>query len=670
VIAKETEPADLKEPHAPTESSSQFASWSPAFLLALVTLGLYWPAMQCDFVIYDDQVYVSSNVHVQKGISLANIEWAFSNAVSANWHPVTMLSHMLDCQLFGLHSWGHHLTNVLLHTINTVLVFAFLRQTTGALWRSLFVASFFGLHPLRVESVAWIAERKDVLSGFLGLLSLMFYARYAQKRSVLEDRQFGPRPALSNDHQVGRVDYGLAMGFLGLGLMSKAMLVTWPFVMLLLDWWPLVRFKSCGALRLLREKIPFFILAALSSVVTFLVQKHSGAMAAEENLTFGARSENALISYCRYLGKIIWPTNLAVLYPHPGHWQLEKVLLAGVLMAGISVLVWVKRRRYPFLLMGWLWYCGTLVPVIGVVQVGAQAMADRYTYIPSLGVLILAVWGCYELVLSRACVALPLSVAGTLGILVCFELTRHALGYFKDSETLFRQTLKVTKENYYAHNNLGSALYSKGRVDEAIVEFQEALRLKPGYAECHNNLGVALDSKGRIDEAIREYQQALRFKPDVAEIHHILGVNLGKKGMIDEAILQLQEAIRLKPDDAMAHNDLGNALDSKGQTDEAIIEYEAAIRLEPNSVPPHANLGAALGKKGNIDGAILQLQEALRLQPDDALARYNLGTAFEQKGMTNEAILQLQEALRLKPEFAEARRLISALGVKNAAPNH
>jgi hypothetical protein len=414
------------------------------------------------------------------------------------------------------------------------------------MWRSLLVAVFFGLHPLRVESVAWIAERKDVLSGCLGLLSLILYVRYARKVSSGQVPQTRPTRALNS--APATLNYSLALLFLALGLMSKAMLVTWPFVMLLLDYWPLERFKSAGAWRLVREKTPFFCLAALASVVTFAVQKHEGAVAAQESLTFGWRSGNALVSDCRYLGKIFWPTDLAVIYPHPGEWPLLRVLLAGILMGAILVLVWVKRERYPFLLMGWLWYCGTLVPVIGLVQVGSHAMADRYTYLPSVGVLICAVWGAAELARHRSYLATPLLAGTAGGILLCVELTRHQLGYWQESETLFRQALKVTTENPVASNNLGDALVRKGRIDEAIGHFQQALRLMPDFDDAHNSLGNALARKGQLGEAILQFEEAVRLRPDRAVPHYNLGMVLAVKGKFDEAVRNYREAVRLNTD--------------------------------------------------------------------------------------------------------------------------
>jgi protein O-mannosyl-transferase len=678
----------------PVVRRPQLPVWVMAGLLVLGTIALYWPTIQCEFVLYDDPEFLTENPHVQGGLNWEGVKWAFRNTEqAAYWAPLMWLSHMLAWQLFGMNAWGHHLINVLLHAVNTALVFLVFRRLTRATWRSLMVAALFGWHPLRVESVAWVTERKDVLSMLFWILALWGYAKYVEGAPVQSSKS--------------NLWYGASLGMFVLGLMSKPVLVvTLPCVLLLLDYWPLRRLEPSTLYsqlvtvwRLVREKVPFFVLAAAASGMTVLAEEQRGALASNAGLPLGARSGNGLISYCRYLGNLFWPTDLAVFYPRPGDWPLEQVLLAGGVLLGLSVLFFMQRRRYPYLLVGWLWFLGVLVPVIGLVQAGAQAMADRFTYVPSLGVLILAIWGTNELTRHWRYHGQALSVVAAAAVMLCMALTRQSLGYWKDDEALFRHALEVTESNWLAHNNLGyalgkrgqsdeairqyqaairlkpnyaeahsnlgAALNNKGQIDEAIRQFQETMRLKPNVADVHSNLGAALDKKGQSDEAIRQYHEALRLKPDHAEAHNNLGAALGKKGQVDEAIRQYQEALRLKPDYAEAHNNLGTALGRKGQSDEAIRHYQEALHLKPNYAEAHNNLGLALGQKGQVDEAIRHYREALRLKPDLADAHYNLGAALDDKGQTDEAIRHYQAALRLKPDYAEAHyNLGNALGRK------
>ena len=684
---------------------SQIFRWLLAVLLVLVTLAVYWPATRGGFIAYDDNLLVTENPQVQKGLTLEGMELAWFNPVNCLWHPLTVMSHMLDCQLFGLNPWGHHLTSVLLHGLNAGLVFALLKQMTGATWRSLLVAALFAVHPLRVESVAWVAERRGLLSGFFGLLALMAYARYAQRRMQNAECRL-QNPAAPNLQHVSRFTfhartfYLLSLGFFACGLMSKPTLLTWPFVMLLLDYWPLRRMQNeeCSPVKwkadftgqgmkneesgdtdhaprntfhvsrftfhsrqsqsffpLLVEKIPFFVLVALSSVVTFVVQMRTGALVSMEILPAGARVGNALISYCHYLGKLFWPVDLAVLYthpilaavaltyPNPAHVPLGPVVLAGGLFLGLSALVCAWPRRHPYLLVGWLWYCGVLVPVIQVIQTGTHGMADRYTYLPSLGVMILAVWGVYELMqgkaaggvereerreerqereereereergsvghaLARSTLHAPrstlilLSVAGGAAIVLCVALTRQQIGYWRDSETLFRHLLEVTKNNYAGHVNLGTVYSRRGQLDEAIREYRESLRLNPYYGLTHYNLGNALLQKGEVDEAIQHYQLAILLLPMYVDSYNNLGLALRKKGRVDEAIRQFQQAVRLKPDDADIHYNLGSALAQRGQMDEAIRQFQEALRLQPDYGDARRNLNAALAAQQKAEG--------------------------------------------------------------------
>ena len=572
----------------------QFPTWFLAVLLALVMTALYWPATLCGFINFDDPDYVSWNLHVQTGMTLENIHWAFVNPVIGNWHPLTMLSLMLDCQIFGLDPWGHHLINVLLHGANTALVFLLFQRMTGATWRCLLLAALFGCHPLRVESVAWVSERKDVLSTLFGLLALICYTCHVEQLKIQNPKS--------------KIYYGLTLLFFAFSLMSKPMLVTLPFVMLLLDYWPLQRMARGNKpgesiLRLVREKTPFFLLAGMVSAVTYLAARQVGAVLSFQSLPLGVRIANALISYCRYLGKIFWPTDLAVHYPHPGHWPQEAVLVAGIFLCVISLVFYLKRERYPSLPMGWLWFIGTLVPVIGLVGAGnKQAMADHFTYIPSLGVLILAIWGAYELTIRWRYQSIILAAAGSTAVLLCFAVTRQQLGYWNDSETLFRHTLAVTKNNDLAHNNLGEALLDKGQINEAITQFQEAVRIEPGEAMFRDNLSDALLRNGQIDDALNQSREAVRLKPNRAESHINLGVVLlNKKYDNDEAISQFQEAIRLKPDDSNASYNLGDAFFYNGQIDEAIGQFQKTIFINPADTDAKSRLAEVLELKNQID---------------------------------------------------------------------
>jgi Flp pilus assembly protein TadD len=594
-----------------------------------MTIAVYWPAIRGDFVNYDDPDYVTANPCVQNGLTLEDIKCAFLNPVASNWHPLTILSHMLDCQCFGMNPMGHHLTSLLLHACNAALGFVWLRLLTGATWRSLLVAALFAVHPLRVESVAWVSERKDVLSGCFGLLTLIFYTRYARMEEAIESRGASAQGIPSTGTWSPTRDYMSALLFFGLGLMSKAMLVTWPFVMLLLDYWPMSRYRHGNAWQLVREKAPFFVLAAAGCLVTLAVQHHAGAVAAFHNLSPLARCENALVSYCRYLGKMIWPTNLAVFYPHPGNWPPKQVLVAGLLLAGISALLLVKRRKYPFLLMGWLWYVGTLIPVIGLVQVGDQSIADRYTYLPSLGLLIMVVWGLNELARQWRMPAIALSLAGAAAIFPCLLETRQQLGYWQDSKTLFQHALDVTANNHIAQNNMGAVLEAEGRIDEAITHYQEAIRLRPDDAPARYNLGNAFMKQGRLDEAIGQYQEAVSLDPANTDVLKNLGNAFYKSGRLDEAISQYQKGIRLNPDDATLHYNLGKVFEKQGQTDEAISQFREAVRLAPDYAEAHNNLGWSLQAKGLIVEAINQYEEAVRLKPDYELAQKNLESALE-----------------------------------------
>jgi Flp pilus assembly protein TadD len=611
---------------------SRFPVWLMAALLVLVTIAIYWPVMRHDFVNHDDPLYVTDNPHVRGGLTWEGLVWAFGRVHGDRtyWHPLSWVSHMVDCQLYGLKPGGHHRTSMLLHAANAVLVFLVFRRMTGAFWRCVVLAALFALHPLQVDSVAWVAERKTLLSAFFWLLTLWAYALYAEAQSPksrVESPAFHVTDHGSRMTHHRSLFYVLSLFFLACGLMCKPVLVTLPFVLLLLDYWPLQRFqlskrnsqlstspplRGLGLktpdsglkvlLPLLWEKLPFFALAVASSVITVLAHQALGMLDSVSRLSWDARLENALVSYVRYLGKTFWPSRLAIFYPYPTAWPIWEVVACALLLLAISGLVLGTARSRPWLFVGWFWFLGVLVPFIGLIQAGAQAMADRFMYVPALGVFVAMIWGLHGLAKGGRYQQNGLSVAGAAAILVCLVLTRQQLRYWKDSEALSRHALEVTENNWLAHLNLGSALDEKGQFDEAIREFQEAVRLKSGYAQAHNNLGVALVRKGQIDEGISQYQEAIRLKPDYALAHSNLGIALARKGQIGEAIREFQEAVRLKPDFAEAHYNLGIALVRKGQGDEAIREFQEAIRLKHDFAEARNNLARALARKNSPAG--------------------------------------------------------------------
>jgi tetratricopeptide (TPR) repeat protein len=592
------------------------------FLVA-ITFAVFGQTLRHEFVNYDDGMYVYENPVVTRGLTLKGIEWVFTHIVLSNWHPVTMMSHMLDCQLYGLNAGGHHLTNVLLHTGSVLLLFLVLRRLTGFLWRSAFVTAVFAIHPLHVESVAWVAERKDVLSGLFFLLTVWAYARYVEKQSRVEGRASSAGGgSLALDPRRWTLDYCLVLLFFALGLMSKPMVVTLPFVLLLLDYWPLNRlsgFTPKVLFRLVAEKIPLLALSGAACVATMVAQKEI-IMPEPVALRIG----NAVVSYVIYLRQMVWPTGLAVLYPYPRALPGWEIALTAGLLAAISAGVFLGRQRRPYLLMGWLWYLGMLVPAIGLVQSGLRAHADRYTYQPQIGLYFALTWWVADLsvgwrhrreVLGAGCLII-------LAALIFSACTQTM--YWRNSESLWTHTLACTSDNDVAHNDLGYALFQKGRMDEAILHFQTALRIKPDYALACYNLGNALLQKGRRDEAMIRFQEALQIKPDYAEAHDNLGNLLLQNGRVDEAMVHYQKALQIKPDSAEAHNNLGNALFQKGRVDEAIAQCLAALQIKPDYADAHDNLGNLLLQKGNADEAIAQFKQALEIKPGFPEALNNL----------------------------------------------
>lgn len=595
-----------------------------AAALALSVLTVYWQVGEFSFVNFDDDQYVTGNPVVLRGLTLEGVSWAFTTFHAANWHPLTWLSHMLDVELFGPSPGWHHRMNLLYHLLNTELLFLVLWRATGGLWQGAFAAALFGIHPLHAESVAWISERKDVLSTLFLLLAVGAYLRYAR------------RPGTGRYLQVGVL--------FALGLSCKPMLVTLPFVFLLLDFWPLGRVTlsdsprfpswrlSLSALSpLVREKIPLMGLSAISCVVTLLAQGH--AVFSIANLPFPSRVANALVSYVVYLGKAAWPSSLAAIYPHPATigagipaWEIAGSIL---LLCGISAMALREGRRRPYLAMGWLWYLGTLVPVIGLAQAGAQSHADRYTYVPLIGIFIAVAWGVPDALPARRFRRLALATCSVVTVAALSTAAWVQAGYWRNSTTLFSHAVAATDRNWFALNNLGIAFTDHGRYRQAIGYFREAIGIKPDFAEGWYNLGVSHDSLGQSREAIGYLGEALRIKPDYAEAWNSLGVACGRLGQYRQAIGYFRESVRIKPDNAEAWNNLGVAHDKLGQGLLAIDFYREALRADRFYAEAWKNLGISYGQLGQYRQAIGYFQEALRIKPDDAEARFNMIAAVD-----------------------------------------
>jgi tetratricopeptide (TPR) repeat protein len=668
-----------------SSSSTPWDKWTVpgiCVLLVVVVFVVFGQTLRHEFVNFDDDLYVYQNPVVIKGLTFQGISHVFTHQMCDFYHPFTMMSLMLDAQVYGLNPGGYHLTNVLLHAANAVLLFLVLRRmmrlraeasspqvglrsnksieaTTpqvglgtdnsvgavatpaGALWPSAFVAAVFALHPLRVESVAWVTERKDMLSGLFFVLTLGAYVRYTR----------GP---------FSLVRYLTVIFLFTLGLLSKPTLVTLPFVLLLLDYWPLDRMALAAPRStfkvwrpLIMEKIPLFVLSAASCVTTIFTQQKSLIPAG--HLSLFVRLGNAAVSYITYLGQMIYPADLAVLYPYPEKGlPLAEVTLALALLAGISVGVLVLRRRCPYLVVGWLWYLGMLVPMIGVVHVGSVVRADRFTYLAQLGVYIMLAWAARDLVISWRNSRRMVGVGALSVIVALMVCTWKQTSYWRNSETLWTHTLACTPENYFAHGDLGVALTEQGRLDEAIEHLQKALEIHPGHPECHNNLGNALLQAGQVDEAIEHLQKALQINPGDEEACYNLGNALLQKGNVDEAIAHYQKALQIKPDFTEAHNNLGNALLQKGRVDEAITHCQEAIQLKPDYAEAHFNLANVLARQGKSSDAIGQYQKAIKIKPGYADAHYNLGVVLARQGRLDEAVEQYRETIGMRPDDVNA----------------
>lgn len=549
------------------EMTDKRAGILACLLLVLMTLGVYHDVFRSGFVELDDNGYITENAVVQGGLTLKGLAWAFTTLHYANWHPVTWISHMADCQLWGVNPAGHHLTSLFFHIVNALLLFWFLRRATGSVWRSWFVAALFAVHPIHVESVAWIAERKDVLSGCFWMLTMIAYASYAER----------PRPAR----------YAGVLVLFALGLMAKPMLVTLPFVLLLLDYWPFRRTQ--GWTIPVVEKIPLFVLSAASCVVTFLAQQSKDAVMSLEGVSFLGRVSNAVVAYVTYLVKMVFPYALAVYYPLRSAQPVWLVAACSLLLIVVSAWAVYAWRRRPYLLVGWLWFLGTLVPVIGLLQVGGQAMADRYTYIPLIGVFIMIVWSVPEFRGWR--------VAGPLILALWMSLAYVQVGYWRDSVLLFRHALAVGGSMPIINYNLGVALAKQGRNREAIVEYREALRIFPGYVEAHSNLGDAFYAMGDLAGTIQQYREAIDLNPELAAPQGGLGVVLAMQGYVEEAVPHLQKAVALEPGDIEYQCNFARALSDVGRYAEAAVQYRRALSL----LGPAAQPGLVAGLRARIE---------------------------------------------------------------------
>ena len=615
------------------KKSRRWLSVGVCICLAVLTCIVFGQTLGHDFINYDDPRYVYENTNITSGLNTASIAWAFTHIHSMNWHPVTTISHMLDCQLYGLKAGGHHFTNVLLHTVAAILLFLVLQCMTGALWRSAFVAAVFAIHPLRVESVAWVAERKDVLSGVFFMVTLLAYVQYARAPSI------------------GRY-LAVALAF-ALGLMSKPMLVTLPFVLLLLDYWPLGRIRgqksdvsSHGKLAmLLVEKIPLVGLSAVSSVVTFLAQR--GAVGWTEQLPVSARINNAVATYVVYMWQMLWPLKLAVFYPHPeNRLPISEIMLALAILIAATAAAFILRKKRPYLVTGWLWYLGMLVPVIGLVQVGWQGHADRYTYLPQIGLYLLLTWSVADLTARWRRQREILSASAAIIISVLGWRAWIQTSYWRDSETLFTQGLAVTSNNDVAENNLGIVFLRKGKVDEAISLLQAAVDLRPENSPAHENLAKALLQKGRVADALVHYRKLLELQPDNIEVHNIVGTVLIQQGRIREGAEEWQKVLAIEPDNGNALSNLAWVFatspdDALRDGTKAVQLAEEALRISGRRIPIiFRTLAAAYAESGEFSKAIQAAQQGIEL----ANSQGNSDLATELQG--NIALYQEQRPLR------------------------
>jgi protein O-mannosyl-transferase len=600
--------------------------------LLLATLAVYSQVAQFDFVNYDDPDYTTGNRHVRAGLTGAGVEWAFTSSYAANWFPLTWLSHMLDYQFFGSNAGWHHVTNLVLHVLNTLLLFALLRRMSNHSPASAFVAFVFALHPLHVESVAWIADRKDLLCTLFSFLTIFAYVRFIDRPGALR--------------------YVLMHVAFACALMSKSMAVTLPLVLLLLDYWPLRQLKTVSFSRLVFEKVPMMAMSIAAAIVTFLVQRSAGAVV--DSVPLELRIENALVSYAVYVLKFFWPTNLAVFYPYAPIplWQPIAAAVGLIAMTAFVIRQWTKRR---YLAVGWFWYLITLIPAIGIVQVGVQVRADRYTYFPLIGLAIMLAWRFKGFVVERKWMGPPLAL---IAIAICIGgalLARRNVGYWRNSLLLFQRAVDVTEDNYVAYANLGWAQWQDGHGHEAIANFERSLSIKPHFGSAESGLGETLSADGRFEEAMPHVIESVRLEPNSATAHINLGAAYSRQGKMQEAADQYRTALALDPENEVAHCGLGVALVEQGRLQEALQQLLQATQLNPDYADGHYNLGRVYGLQGRPDEAMTEFREAIRVQPTNSEAHYNLATALAQRELFSQASDEFKAAVELKPDYVNAR---------------
>jgi tetratricopeptide (TPR) repeat protein len=620
--------------------------------LILAILVAYLQIGSLDFIDFDDPIYITENRMVKKGLTIDGLIWAIKTFHGSNWHPLAWLSHMLDSQLYGLEPLGHHWTSLQLHIANTLLLFFILQKITGALWRSAAVAALFAVHPLNVESVAWVAERKNVLSSFLGMLTIGAYCYYVQNRRWIFSV--------------------LVFLFLSLGLMAKPMLVSFPLVLLLMDYWPLKRMQFSGNIAgptgrhalvdlqslysLIMEKIHLFVLVGLASILTIAGESSMGAVRSLGDFPLKVRLANAAVSYCGYIVKAVLPFRLTFFYPHPGQTlPIWKGLGAALLIAAATFGILRASKRYPYLAFGWLWYLVTLIPVIGLVQIGDQSMADRYTYIPLIGIFIMAAWGGYDVAAKGKLRKTVLSASAGLLLAAFIAGTWFQVGIWKNSVTLFTHGLEVTSNNWRAHYGIGRAFDRQGKLDKAMFHYSKAVQINPRDERVRNNLGTVLIRLDKADEAMHHFNEALKIKPDHATAQNNLGVVQAIKENPGGAMYHFRAALRIDPNYDGAHANLADLLAEQGRYGDAVKHYQAALRINASNAQVHYRLGRLYKDRKNYDRALHHLMTSIRIESDYAEAYNEIGDILVRQGEPDKAREMLRSAARQNPGSKDIR---------------